>query len=314
MTEPSIPEINVEEIMKKIREEVSRRKAQRNEGQQNAVMQQEVTNPFINPTVKQTRLWRAIKAIQFKLRRYPFYGFVYRTALIFTRFIPKYQTPLTIEEFLKYDGEKFIKNAYKGILLREADEQGVNLYLSQLRTGKLNKVQVLASLRYSKEGKEKRINIPGLFVPYIATKLYRIPILGYAIRWTTAIIKMPLIIRNITAFENYTNTRFNHLGEQLNNEVKHLSHKIEHKADAQAVQQLSDELEKKADAQKVQTDINNIIQQIRDQKLKYTIPAKKPFFLTGTVESEGVRSSYHQRAKRLKRRTCTSIRCPVCFV
>jgi O-antigen chain-terminating methyltransferase len=236
MVEPHIPEINIDEVMKKIREEVSRRKAQRNEGDQHAVMQQEVKATSINSTVKQTRPWRAIKAIQFRLRRYPFYGFAYRTALRLTRFIPKYQTSFAIEDFLKYDDEAFIKNAYKGILLREADEQGLSFYLSMMRNGRLNKIQVLANLRYSKEGKEKKINISGLFVPYIATKLYRIPVFGYAIRWTTAIIKMPLIVRNITAFENYTNT-------------------------------LSHELEQKADAQAVQTDINNIIQQIRDQKL-----------------------------------------------
>ncbi|MGC9027999.1 MAG: class I SAM-dependent methyltransferase, partial [bacterium] len=42
---------------------------------------------------------------------------------------------------------------------------------------------------------------------------------------------------------------------------------LEQKADAHAVEQLSHELEQKADAHAIKTDINNIIQQIHDQKL-----------------------------------------------
>ncbi|MGC9028022.1 MAG: DUF4214 domain-containing protein, partial [bacterium] len=179
-----------------------------------------------------------MKSIQFRLRRYPFYSFAYITALRLTRFIPKYQTSFTIEDFLKYDDEAFIKNAYRNILQREAEEQGLNFYLSMMRNGRLNKVQVLASLRYSKEGKKKKTNIKGLYLSYLAVKLYKFPIIGYVIRWITAIIKMPLIIRNITAFENYTNTRFNQL-------MKQLSHELEQKADAHAVEQLSHELEQK---------------------------------------------------------------------
>ncbi len=298
MVESNIPEINVDEIMEKIREEVNRRKAHQNgvDYQTNIL---HVNDASPNTTVKQTKLWQTIKAIQFRLRKYPFYSFAYRTALRFTRFIPKYQTSFTIEDFLKYDEKTFIKNAYKGILLRDADEQGLNFYLSMMGSGRLNKVQVLASLRYSKEGKEKKTNIKGLYLSYLATKLYKLPIMGYAIRWITAIIKMPLIVRNITAFENYTNTRFNHsdsimtkefntlrntiekkadaqavqqLGYELEKKadaqaVQQLGYELEKKADAQAVQQLGYELEKKADAQAVQADINDIIQQIRDQKL-----------------------------------------------
>ena len=289
MVEFNIPEINIDEIMKKIREEVNRRKAHQDGVDYHTTLQQVKDSP-INPTVKQTKLWQTIKAIQFRLRRYPFYSFAYRTALRFTRFIPKYQTSFTIEDFFKYDEEPFIKNAYKGILLRDAEEQGLNFYLSMMRSGKLNKVQVLANLRYSKEGKEKKTNIKGLYLSYLATKLYKLPIMGYAIRWITVIIKMPLIVRNITAFENYTNTRFNHSDSIMIKEWNNLRNTIEKKADAQAVQQLGYELEKKADIQVlqqlgyelekkadtrvlqqlnqvVQTDINNIIQQIRDQKL-----------------------------------------------
>ncbi len=273
MVESKIPEINVDEIMEKIREEVKRRKAQLNEVDYQSNISH-VNDSSPNPIVKQTKLWQTIKAIQDRLRKYPFYSFAYRTALRFIRFIPKYQASFTIEDFLKYDNEVFIKNAYKSILRRDTDEQGFNFYLSMLKNGTLNKIQVLANLRYSKEGKEKKTNIKGLYLSYLATKLYKIPIMGYAIRWITAIIKMPLIMRNITAFENYTNTRFNHSDSVMIKELNNLRNTIEKKADVQVVEQLKDTVSRKADTQVVQqlnlvvqADINNILQQIRDQKL-----------------------------------------------
>ncbi len=282
MVESNIPKINVDEIMEKIREEVNRRRTGQNGTDGNTSLQ-EIRDLSVRPVARQTKVWKVLKAIQFRLRRYPFYGFAYRTASTFIKFIPKYQTSLTIEDLLKYDGETFIKNAFKSILLREADEQGLDFYSSMMRSGRLNKIQILASLRYSKEGRNKKIKIKGLYLTYVATKLYNLPILGYVIRWTTAIIKMPLIIRNITAFENYTNTRFNHSDSIMAKElstlrnsvekkadaqvVQQLNHELEKKADAQAFEQLSHELEKKADEQIVKTDIMNIMQQIRDQKL-----------------------------------------------
>ena len=282
MVESNIPEINIDEIMKKIREEVNRRKARQHETEGHSSLQ-EIKDLSVRPAARQTKVWKVLKAIQFRLRRYPFYGFAYRTAFRFARFIPKYQISFTVEDFLKYEDEAFIKNAYKGILGRDADEQGLNFYLSKLKSGRLNKLQVLASLRYSKEGKNRRDRIPGLFLSYIAKKLYNLPAFGYVIRWMTAIMKMPLIVRNITAFENYTNTRFNHSDSIMAKElstlrnsvekkadaqvVQQLNHELEKKADAQAFEQLSRELEKKADEQIVKTDIMNIMQQIRDQKL-----------------------------------------------
>ena len=273
MVESNIPEINIDEIMKKIREEVNRRKARQHETEGHSSLQ-EIKDLSVRPAARQTKVWKVLKAIQFRLRRYPFYGFAYRTAFRFARFIPKYQTSFTIEDFLKYDDEAFVKNAYEGILGRDADVQGLNFYLSKLKSGRLNKLQVLASLRYSKEGKNKKINIKGLYLPYVATKFYNLPILGYGIRWTTAIIKMPLIVRNITVSENYTNTRFDQhwirmdkIIADIDLKVNKINYELTSKADVQEVERLSRELEKKIDTQVVQTDINNIIQQIRDQKL-----------------------------------------------
>ena len=263
MVESNIPEINVDEIMKKIREEVNKRKAGQSETDQQSSFLKEVVETSINPKVEQTKLWKAIKAIQFRFRRYPFYSFAYKTAFKFIQFIPKYQSNIDIEDLLKNDGETFIKNAYKVILQRDVDEHGLSFYLSMMRSGKLNKVQVLASLRYSKEGRAKRINIKNLYLSYVAIKFYKFPVIGYMVRWTTAIIKVPVIVRNIVAFENYTNIRFEQQSTNVVNLITNINQKtdkrniqiseeLHHKADANEVQQISEELRHKADANRVE--------------------------------------------------------------
>ena len=108
---------------------------------------------------------------------------------------------------------------------------------------------------------------------------------------------MPLIVRNITAFENYTNTRFDHSDSIMTKEFNTLRNTIEKKAYAQAVQQLGYELEKKADAQVVKTDINNITQQIRDQKLNILAQQKN---LTSLIERLNQKMSEVRSVKEQK--------------
>ena len=229
MQNKTIPEINIEEVMKKIREEVNKRKAHQN-------------------------------------------GFIYKFTHKFRKYISKYHEYFLLEDFLKYNGDEFIKHAYLGILKRTPDPEGFNYYFTELKNNILNKTEILGHIRYSKEGREKKIRIKGLPVRFLINRSYRLPLIGYVIRLSTGIIQLPRILRNMEQYKNYTDQRFEQSNNTLLNKadthaVQQLGHELEHKADAQRVEQLSRELEKKADAQRLQTDINNIIQQIRVQKL-----------------------------------------------
>jgi O-antigen chain-terminating methyltransferase len=145
-------ELNLDEIMEKIREEVARSKSKN----QNTAL-------YSSNYVKETRLFLSIKKIQYILKKLPFYNQIYLIGIKFKPHISKYQEPLiTAADLLKYDDEEFIKIAYRTILKREPDPGGYNNYLSLLRQGSLSKTQILGKLRYSPEGRQIGVKIKGL--------------------------------------------------------------------------------------------------------------------------------------------------------
>src|SRR5258708_40242242 len=62
-----------------------------------------------------------------------------------------------INELLKFHGEAFVLNSYRALLRREPDPAGSAQYLNGLESGRLNKIDVLASLRHSPEGEQARV-------------------------------------------------------------------------------------------------------------------------------------------------------------
>src|SRR4030042_2268416 len=78
-----------------------------------------------------------------------------------------FKSKYDINELLAYDDEDFITTAYRAILQREPDEAGFAAYLSDLRSMKLNKIEILYNLRYSSiEGQNKNITITNLNKKY----------------------------------------------------------------------------------------------------------------------------------------------------
>lgn len=109
-----------------------------------------------------------------------------------------------VNDLLKYHDKEFVLNAYRAVLKREADKAGYNHYLDALRSGQYNKIDILAALRYSNEGRERNVPIDGLSLPSTLRRLYRIPALGYFIHMAVAIARLPVLVRNYSQFEAYT--------------------------------------------------------------------------------------------------------------
>ncbi len=72
-----------------------------------------------------------------------------------------------IADFLVYDDEAFISNAYRGILRREPDEEGFWSALNQLRDHSVSKLTILINLRFSPEGKGCGVTVHGLLKSYL---------------------------------------------------------------------------------------------------------------------------------------------------
>ena len=122
-----------------------------------------------------------------------------------------------VNDLLKYHDRTFIQNAYRAILKRGPDATGYKAFLESLRSARLNKIDILARLRYSAEGRAKQVEIEGLQLPAMIRKAYRVPLVGYLLNLAVALARLPLSIRSEQQFEA-------HMLAQQEMIVEHLNH------------------------------------------------------------------------------------------
>ena len=222
MIETNIPEINVDELMEKIRAEVKQRK----EGggpPRRTVPQTGFAPPSdIYPKINLSRVGATPEPEPFEYKEQGYH----------------------INDFLRYHDQQFVMNAYRGILRRGPDSEGLGHYLDKLRSGKRTKAEILGRLRYSPEGKSNKVKISGLFWNFAIQSSFGIPVLGYCSRLTTGIMNLPLIIRNMENLERNTIKQLQQQSTDLNGTLSELGSYLEKKADRDA---LDLGLEKKAD-------------------------------------------------------------------
>jgi O-antigen chain-terminating methyltransferase len=131
-------------------------------------------------------------------------------------FVPGKENRYHVNDLLKYHDQTFIWNAYRAILKREPDEHGLTQFLQSLRSGRLNKIDVLASLRFSPEGKRSGVELDGLARPALLRKLYRVPALGYLLEMLVGILRLPAMIRSQRQFEGHALAQQELLADQIN--------------------------------------------------------------------------------------------------
>lgn len=85
---------------------------------------------------------------------------------------------------------EFVRNAYRVLLRREPEPNGLNLYVGMLRDGAA-KARILGDIRYSPEGRRAGVRIPGLGRSYVIQRVFSIPVVGGVLETLAA----PLIAR-----------------------------------------------------------------------------------------------------------------------
>jgi O-antigen chain-terminating methyltransferase len=135
-------------------------------------------------------------------------------------------------DLLKYHDRNFIQNSYLAILKRGPDATGFTSFIEGLRSGRLNKIDVLARLRYSTEGRAKRVQVKGLFLPAAVRQLYRVPLVGYLLHLGVALLRLPTTIRSQQQFEAHTHAQqqlivdhANHLSAALGQQQREVAHR-----------------------------------------------------------------------------------------
>jgi 2-polyprenyl-3-methyl-5-hydroxy-6-metoxy-1,4-benzoquinol methylase len=121
-----------------------------------------------------------------------------------------------VNDLLKYHDRTFIQNAYRAILKRGPDATGYQSFIESLRSARLNKLDILARLRYSAEGRAKQVEIEGLCVPALIRKAYRVPVIGYLMNLAVALARLPLLIRNQQQIEAHVLAQQEIIVEHLN--------------------------------------------------------------------------------------------------
>lgn len=121
-----------------------------------------------------------------------------------------------VNDLLKYHDRTFLQNAYRAILKRGPDAAGYQSFIDSLRSARLNKIDILARLRYSAEGRAKGVEIEGLRVPALIRKVYRVPVIGYFANLLVALGRLPMMIRSQQQFEAHTLAQQEIIVEHLN--------------------------------------------------------------------------------------------------
>jgi len=279
------PEINTEAIKQRIRKEAVRRQA----ALSGKKIEQgiEIIRPpqsCIAPKTKETWVWKLVKKVQHKLQKFPFYQLLYSVAAKFKGFIPKRYEFVNLNGLLPYQDEDFIRNAYRAILKREPDTDGFNDWLSRLRNGQLNKIEILGGISRSEEGHKRNVKIKGLWLRYWVNKSYKTPVAGYFIRVLTAIMNLPNIIRNLNEYQAFTNAR------------------LAGKADREAVEELRPILAGKADSEAVEeltATTQGILRQISDHRLNILDQQRRSILLLEEVRKRFPEPLSHEQIKSM---------------
>ena len=133
-----------------------------------------------------------------------------------------------VNDLLQYHDDTFIWNAYRALLKREPDEAGLRQHLGNLRSGRYNKIDVLAKIRFSMEGESVAVPVDGLKWPAYLRQLYRVPVLGYLLELLIGIARLPAWIRNQRQIETHVLAQQDRLASHLNQLGPNLSRGLSH--------------------------------------------------------------------------------------
>ena len=136
-------------------------------------------------------------------------------------------------DFLGYNDRIFVLNAYRGILKREPDDAGYVQFLAALRSGRLNKIDILAKLRFSPEGRTQNVSISGLQGRARLRQLYRVPVLGYFAELAVSVLRLPSLLANHRKLEAHAAAQDERLAGYLGEAMARVDQKVSALREAQ---------------------------------------------------------------------------------
>ena len=114
-------------------------------------------------------------------------------------FEPSDDDQYEVGSFMQLYDLDFVEAVYRAILKREPDPSGVGFYLEGLRSGTLERVDVIVAMLDSAEGKRHNVRVSGLTLPRLMRRLTSLPLIGYPIRLGLDLLRLPVLIRRLNA-------------------------------------------------------------------------------------------------------------------
>ncbi len=84
-----------------------------------------------------------------------------------------------VKDLLQLHDREFIQAAYQCFLQRMPDGPGGDHFLGRLRRNRMTKAEILVRLRFSPEGRSRKVPVKGMFPVMVQALAARIPVLGW---------------------------------------------------------------------------------------------------------------------------------------
>lgn len=107
-----------------------------------------------------------------------------------------------LHELLQYSDADFVDTAYITLLRRQADPAEREHFLAALRSGQLDKVEILGQIRFSEEGRRQSVHVDGLLLPYKLHQWRRLRGIGSVLAFAMAIVRLPRMVMHLQMLDN----------------------------------------------------------------------------------------------------------------
>ncbi|MHA6204603.1 methyltransferase domain-containing protein [Dyella soli] len=151
-----------------------------------------------------------------------------------------------LSDLVDLDDRDFVETAYRALLRRPADPDGLASCLSDLRNGIRNKVHILGDIRFSPEGMSRGVHVEGLLLPYKLQQWSQKRFIGRPLAWLHAFVRLPAYLRRLDRMGAVQAREVQHLGHHVNAFAAGMLRRIERQE--QEIEQHKQEIEQEEKA------------------------------------------------------------------
>ena len=126
-----------------------------------------------------------------------------------------------------FEDAAFVDVAYRTLLRHAPDPEGLAFYTRMLRSPRKTKIEVLARLRYSHEGRAQKVRLRGGLPAAAVAALGYVPVLNIIIDWFAELVFLPRTVRRLRLQNEQTrqatNQNFARLAAKTNEQSRVLN-------------------------------------------------------------------------------------------